>query len=72
MLRRLIWEEEAQTLVEYGLLVSLVCVVCVAITTVLGRRIRDIFVTVNQSISSTHGAPGGPGGPPPGPGGPPP
>ncbi|NCO94675.1 MAG: Flp family type IVb pilin, partial [Armatimonadetes bacterium] len=36
MIRRLFVEEEGQTLVEYGLLVSLIALVVIAILTVLG------------------------------------
>ncbi|MFA4015898.1 MAG: hypothetical protein RUDDFDWM_000997 [Candidatus Fervidibacterota bacterium] len=50
MLKRLLLESEGQTLLEYGLLVSLIALVCIAIVTLLGERIRNLFVTVNNSI----------------------
>ena len=53
MIRRLFAEEEGQTLVEYGLLVALIALVVIAILTVLGTKIRDVFARVNQEITST-------------------
>jgi len=53
MIRRLFVEEEGQTLVEYGLLVSLIALVVIAILTVLGRKVRNLFVTVNANIKSS-------------------
>ena len=53
MIHRLFAEEEGQTLVEYGLLVSLIALVVIAILTVLGNKVRNLFVTVNTNISST-------------------
>ncbi len=50
MVRRLIREEHGQTLLEYGLLVSLIGLVCIAILTLLGERVRNLFVTVNNAI----------------------
>ena len=53
MIRRLINEEEGQTLVEYGLLVSLIAIVVIAILAVLGRKARDVYVQVNTQMTST-------------------
>lgn len=50
MAKRLIHEEGGQTLLEYGLLVSLIALVCIAILTLLGERVRNLFVTVNNAI----------------------
>ncbi|MFA4043862.1 MAG: hypothetical protein HZRFUVUK_000641 [Candidatus Fervidibacterota bacterium] len=50
MLKRLLIESEGQTLLEYGLLASLIALVCIAVLSLLGERIRNIFVTVNNSI----------------------
>ena len=52
MLKRFLHEEEGQTLLEYGLLVSLIALVTIAILTVLGERVRNLFVTVNNSITT--------------------
>ena len=55
MLTRLLREEEGQTLVEYGLLVSLLALVTIAILTRLGAKLRDVFITVNTNINSGGG-----------------
>ncbi|MCS6859656.1 MAG: Flp family type IVb pilin [Abditibacteriales bacterium] len=49
----LLREEDGQTLVEYGLLVALIALVVIAILTVLGRKVRDVYVNVNTSMKST-------------------
>jgi len=53
MIKRLVCEEEGQTLVEYGLLVALIALVVIAILTLLGTKVRNLFVRVNTSIAST-------------------
>jgi pilus assembly protein Flp/PilA len=53
MIKRLVREEEGQTLVEYGLLVALIALVVIAILTLLGTKVRNLFVTVNTRITST-------------------
>ena len=53
MIKRLVREEEGQTLVEYGLLVALIALVVIAILTLLGTKVRDLFVNVNTNITST-------------------
>ncbi|MCS7185435.1 MAG: Flp family type IVb pilin [Armatimonadetes bacterium] len=50
MLRRLIKEEEGQTLVEYGLLVALIALVVIAALTVLGRKVANTFNSINQTL----------------------
>ena len=55
MLKRLFVEEEGQTLIEYGLLTALISVVAIAILTVLGRKTRDVYATVNSSLVTQQG-----------------
>lgn len=50
MMKRLFIEEEGQTLIEYGLLTALIAVVAIAILSVLGRKVSDTFVTVNENM----------------------
>jgi pilus assembly protein Flp/PilA len=57
MVRRLLEEEDAQTLVEYGVLVALIALIVIVILSLLGDRIRNVFVEVNSGMNST--APGG-------------
>jgi len=53
MIHRLFVEEDGQTLVEYGLLVSLIAIVAIAILAVLGQKARNVFVQVNTRMTST-------------------
>ena len=50
MIKRLFCEEEGQTLIEYGLLTALIAVVAIAILSVLGRKTRDVYVTVSENM----------------------
>ena len=43
-------KEEGATLAEYGLLLALIAVVCIAAITLLGTKISDMFTTVASSI----------------------
>jgi pilus assembly protein Flp/PilA len=43
MLRNFLFDEDGQTLVEYGLLISLIALVVIAVLTVMGRRISNSF-----------------------------
>ncbi|PQV65042.1 pilus assembly protein Flp/PilA [Abditibacterium utsteinense] len=53
MLRQFIYEEEGQTLVEYGLLISLIALVVIATLSLLGKRIKNTFNSAANSIGST-------------------
>jgi pilus assembly protein Flp/PilA len=50
ILRRLLKEEEGQTLVEYGLLVALIALVVIAALTVLGRKVANTFNSINETL----------------------
>lgn len=52
MLPRLVTAEDGQTLIEYGLLTAIISVVAIAILTVLGRKTRDVYVTVSESMTT--------------------
>ena len=43
-------QEEGATLAEYGLLLALIAVVCIAAITALGTKISTMFSTVAASI----------------------
>ena len=54
MIQRFVKEEEGQTLVEYGLLISLIALVVIAVLTVMGQKLRTGFsVAANAIITST-------------------
>lgn len=65
-----------QTLVDYAMLVALISVVAIAILHVMGRRSRDLYVSVNDAMATSSvevaSAPALPAGwiPPPPPGSP--
>ncbi|MBV9867932.1 MAG: Flp family type IVb pilin, partial [Abitibacteriaceae bacterium] len=40
MIKRFVMEEEGQTLVEYGLLISLIALVVIAVLTIMGSKLK--------------------------------
>ena len=42
--------EEGATMVEYGLMVALIAVVCIAGVTLLGTNIRDVFDQIATAV----------------------
>ena len=52
MLRRLFEEEEGQSLIEYGLLISLIALVVIAVLVILGRQIDTVFNTANTALAT--------------------
>ncbi len=53
MIKRFVKEEEGQTLVEYGLLISLIALVVIAILTIMGQRLRSGYSAVTTSIATS-------------------
>jgi pilus assembly protein Flp/PilA len=49
----LIEEEEGQTIIEYGLLLMFIAFVVIAILTVMGRKVRDMYTGANTMYKST-------------------
>jgi pilus assembly protein Flp/PilA len=45
-------KEEGASLVEYGLLVGLIAVVCIAAVTALGTEIKTVFNTITTDLST--------------------
>ena len=50
MIQRFISEEEGQTLVEYGLLISLIALAVIAATTLLGRKISNFYGSAGDKL----------------------
>lgn len=48
----LISEEEGQTLVEYGLLVSLIALVVIAVLSTMGKKIQTVFNVANNALKT--------------------
>jgi pilus assembly protein Flp/PilA len=55
MLQRFWHEEEGQTLVEYGLLISLIALVVIAVLTVMGRKISNTFNAASEKLTTATG-----------------
>jgi len=53
MIKRFVKEEEGQTLVEYGLLISLIALVVIAILTIMGQRLRSGYSAATTSIATS-------------------
>ncbi len=53
MIKQFFVEEEGQTLVEYGLLISLIALVVIAVLTVLGTKIKATFNAAANNINTT-------------------
>lgn len=49
-LRKLFNREEGATMVEYGLMVALIAVVCIAAVTLLGTQIKAVFTSIAGSV----------------------
>jgi pilus assembly protein Flp/PilA len=52
MLKHFIFEEEGQTLVEYGLLISLIALVVIAILSLMGRKVRNTFNAAGNQLTN--------------------
>jgi pilus assembly protein Flp/PilA len=48
--KRFIRDDEGATMVEYGLMVALIAVVCIAAVTLIGTRLNTAFSTIANSI----------------------
>jgi len=52
MIKRFVMEEEGQTLVEYGLLISLIALVVIAVLTVMGKKISNTFQASSNAMTA--------------------
>lgn len=50
MLAKLHRDEEGATMVEYGLIVALIAVVCIVAVTLIGTNLSSTFTTVGNDI----------------------
>ena len=51
MLRSFFAHEEGQGLVEYALILVLIAIVVIGILTLVGRRISQVFSTINSGLT---------------------
>ena len=56
-LKRFVREEEGATMVEYGLMVALIAVVCILAVTFLGEEIGETFNDVGIAVDDAQNAP---------------
>ena len=56
-LKRFVREEEGATMVEYGLMVALIAVVCILAVTFLGEEIGETFNDVGIAVDDAQAAP---------------
>ena len=52
MIHKFFADEDGQTLVEYGLLVSLIALVVIAVLSFLGQRIKTVFNAANNALKT--------------------
>jgi len=49
-IKALLRDDEGATMVEYGLLVALIAVVCITVITTLGQNLSKLFHTVATTV----------------------
>ena len=50
LLRRLVREDEGQDLIEYGLLIGIITVACIAAILLLGPQVAGYFQTLQAAL----------------------
>jgi pilus assembly protein Flp/PilA len=50
LLTAIVHDEEGATMVEYGVMLALICAVSVGIVTALGLKVLGAFTTVNTAL----------------------
>ena len=55
LVSRFVKNDEGAALVEYGLLVGLIAVVCLAAVQTLGTTINTVFTTIDTSLTTALG-----------------
>ena len=48
--KKFVAEDSGATLVEYGLLLALIAVVCIAVLTTLGGNLKTLFTNVSTDV----------------------
>ena len=48
--KKIVQDEEGAALVEYGMLVGLIALVCIGAVTLLGEKIKDVFDAINNAL----------------------
>ena len=55
MLRRFFKDESGQGMVEYALIIALIAVVVIGAVVILGGRIKDIFSSAGDELTTSAG-----------------
>lgn len=50
LLKRLIRDEEGATMVEYGVMIALICAVCIGIVGTIGQQVLGAFTSVSTAL----------------------
>ncbi|BCM92158.1 hypothetical protein IAD21_04037 [Abditibacteriota bacterium] len=53
MLTQFLQDEEGQTLVEYGLLISLIALVVIGVLSLMGKKIKNTFNKASDNMNAT-------------------
>jgi len=61
LIKRFVKEEEGATMVEYGLMVALIAVVCILVVAALGDELAIKFDQTQQHVANAGSAPVTPG-----------
>jgi pilus assembly protein Flp/PilA len=48
--KRLVRDEEGATMVEYGLMVALIAIVCIAAVTSIGTQLKTVFSDIANNL----------------------
>jgi pilus assembly protein Flp/PilA len=48
--KSMVRDEEGATMVEYGLMLALIAIVCIVAVTAIGTKLSGLFSTVAQSL----------------------
>ena len=54
--KRFVHEDQGATMVEYGLMVTLIAVVCIVAIGLLGGEVRDMFSGIEPEIAAAQNA----------------
>jgi len=54
VLKRFVREEEGATMVEYGLMVALIAVVCILVVAALGTQLGNTFNKVQSEVKNAN------------------
>lgn len=54
-IKNLIKSERGATMVEYGLMLALIAIVCIAAVGIIGTNLNNLFTTIGDTLATTGG-----------------